>query len=115
MAITGTITSPNYPSEYPPNSYCTYQITLENAANFQILFNYFRVENEFDFLYYGIGTDANTTAALGSLTGYDQPANFQIESSAVWFIFTSDGSVVFPGFNLTWIAEDPTVKGYYLY
>ncbi|XP_072039119.1 scavenger receptor cysteine-rich domain-containing protein DMBT1-like [Amphiura filiformis] len=99
---TGTIVSPNYPGSYPSQSDCTIYISVPEASSMQVVFNFFSVENNYDFLYYGVGQNNDVGRAIGSLTGNSLPDPIDFRVGVVWFRFTSDSSVQYDGFSLTY-------------
>ena len=103
-AFTGKFTSPNYPNIYPANSYCEYVVDIPGAITFNIEFQEFLLETNFDFLYYGNNTLPLEDEALDYFTGYSLPPSLDIPGQTIWFIFTSDGSNSYKGFELTWKA-----------
>ena len=46
----GTISSPDYPRKYPDKVDCRWQITAEPGSRIRLLFAFFDLENNFDFL-----------------------------------------------------------------
>lgn len=85
-------------------------LDVDNSA-IRIDFNDLSLENRYDFLYYGVGTDAsNLTAALGRYTGNGELEPLLIEGGAVWLRFVSDVAVNQRGFDLTWTRTSPQGK-----
>ena len=50
-------TTPNYPDYYPNNMSCVYFIEVGGDFLTTITFKYFYLENSYDYLYIGIGTN----------------------------------------------------------
>ena len=100
----GTITSPNYPGTYPSQSDCTIYVSVPQASSMQVTFNFFELESNYDFLYYGVGQNNDLNRAIGSLSGTTLPDPIDFRVGVVWFRFTSDGSVQYNGFSLTYTA-----------
>ncbi|XP_072033193.1 protein SpAN-like [Amphiura filiformis] len=101
---TGTLTSPNYPSNYPDSSNCWNIISVVDATSVLVKFTAFNTEDTFDYLYFGVGTNPDVTLALGSFTGPNLPDDFELSSASVWFLLVSDRTVTRTGFSLTWAA-----------
>ena len=102
--LTGTLTSPNYPSNYPDRAECSYVIDIHHtgATSLVIRFNDFELETGFDFLYFGSGTHVDISRALGYLTGYTIPDDLEVLGNQIWFYFSSDPSVARRGFSMSW-------------
>ncbi|XP_072016847.1 tolloid-like protein 2 [Amphiura filiformis] len=101
-STTGSITSTNYPNEYPAFTNCTYILDIPDVEHIAITFHDFKLEYRHDFLYYGVGTVPSIEHSLLAFTGSRISDSFGIPSSAAWFIFISDGSINYQGFNFTW-------------
>ena len=107
-SMTGIITSPNYPNKYPNNANCRYLIRNSNPrARITINFLAFRLESSCIYdrikIYDGESTSANQ---LGSLNGYCgtslQNRIFKSSGNALLITFTTDGSVTFSGFQISY-------------
>lgn len=103
--FTGTLTSPNYPSNYPLSTTCNYIIDT-TGRSIRIEFQDVQIEPGYDFLYYGEGTTPDIENALGTITGITYPLPVDIGSGSMWFTFTSDDVDALTGFSLTWEASD---------
>ena len=101
---TGIITSPNYPNPYPSSSDCTVYVSVPAASALRVVFNSFELESNYDYLYYGVGTNNHFNSAIGAFSGNTLPDQVDFEVGMVWFRFTSDGSVQYKGFSLTYTA-----------
>lgn len=106
----GSISSPNHPDDYPPDTKCTYIIDVPDMDSVTISFQIFLLEPNFDYLYYGTGLDASISNSDGSLTGYTTPDAFTLPSTTVWLIFESDRNVGASGFLLDWVASKTVGK-----
>ena len=91
---TGTLTSPNYPSDYYNNADCSYIIDLQHtgATSIGFHFNDFELETSYEFLHYGEGVHVNISR-LGTFNGYNIPPDTVVTGSQMWFSFQSDYSV----------------------
>ncbi|XP_030840490.1 atrial natriuretic peptide-converting enzyme-like [Strongylocentrotus purpuratus] len=96
---TRSISSPNYPNEYPNNAYYTWYITAPSNYSVLITFIAFNLESGYDHLSIGNGhTPGNLVAK--TFSGQDIPASLRLYSSNSWMRFTSDYSVKRQGFQL---------------
>ena len=96
---TGTITDHIYGDYYQNGVSCAFLITIANASRITVKFNYFNLEDGYDFL--EVYDGANWTSELiGLYTGTDIPAPFASSSNSIYMIFTSDYSVISKGFSL---------------
>ncbi|XP_077864846.1 cubilin-like [Saccoglossus kowalevskii] len=102
----GTLTSPNYPSEYAHNSHCIWKLNQEEGRQIRLTFHHFSLEQSRDYLFIGEGDDPYSTPTL-TLTGSDLPEDYISDGNKVWFRFESDWTVVDTGFNITYEAECP--------
>ena len=101
---TGVITSPNYPASYIPSSDCTTYLSIPGASGLRVEFNTFVLENNHDYLYYGVGQDNAVARAIGRLSGRSLPDPIDFGVGVVWFRFISDVSIQLNGFSLTFTA-----------
>ena len=101
---TGVIISPNYPSSYPPDSDCTFYVSIPAVSGIRVEFSDFELENTFDHLYYGVGRNNAVASAIGELSGSFTPDPIYFRVGVVWFRFISDGSLQSNGFYLTFTA-----------
>ncbi|XP_055859668.1 cubilin-like isoform X2 [Biomphalaria glabrata] len=105
-ATSGTIMSPNFPQNYPDNSYCTLTI-LSNQIGAVVKINITEYDVEgcpYDFLNIYDGNNSNAsplgpfcTAAPGSITS---------SGGAMHLVFVSDGSETRKGFRGTYTIEN---------
>lgn len=104
----GTIQSPNYPSNYGNNNYCEWTITAPPGTNIVININAFNTEANYDRLFIlHSATCAQVVPNLsGSAPAITTPRRIPIGKNAATVFFYSDGSVVSSGFSLTWSVEE---------
>jgi len=95
-AASGTITSPNYPSNYPNNVKRTWCIQPASAAT--LTFSAFDTESGYDFVTI---RDANGQQ-LSKTSGATKPA--AATSTKLYVTFESDGSVVKTGWSASWTS-----------
>lgn len=105
----GTIVSPGYPSSYPSSSDCVWKVQIPNVSELKVTFTVFSVENNYDYLYYGVGQGEDTSRPIGQLTGNTLPDDIDFRVGVLWFRFTSDGSIQSDGFSFNWEATVSTL------
>ncbi|XP_045577224.1 deleted in malignant brain tumors 1 protein isoform X2 [Salmo salar] len=109
-ASKGQFNSPNYPSNYPNNAYCTWNIqTTPDSQIVQLEFPYVNLEGDFNCRYDSISVyDGYSTynRLLGKLCG-GQSSTFYSTGSSITVQFTSDSSSTYKGFQ----AEYRVVAG----
>ena len=100
--------TPNYPSNYPANTVCLWQIRIPEARRVVIEFLDFRLDapssncNK-DFLLYLRDGEFPSAYGAKKRCGYDKtPISF--EGNKAWVEFISDGSNNFPGFSARYAA-----------
>ena len=111
----GTFESPDYPFDYPPDSYCQYLVEVIDASFFKIEFRNFQLELATDFLHYGSGTIPDVTKALGTFSGSRVPDPFVVQGQNIWFLFTSNSERNYQGFSLKWDTKrkyDVSINGH---
>ena len=99
----GTITSPSYPSYYPPNQRCSKIIETSPNKRLTISFKDFALEPSIgcqnDRLFID---DGDSTS---SYCGYNKPADLETTKNSLTVMFESDISTPALGFRLTWKSE----------
>ena len=100
--LNGTLFDSGGPGgSYSNNEYCGFLISPECADSIILTFNFFDLESGWDYLYVFDGEDENGTVLL-SATGTSLPSPVVATSGKMFILFDSDGSVVRPGFEITW-------------
>ncbi|XP_038048814.1 uncharacterized protein LOC119722655 [Patiria miniata] len=106
-----TVMSPNYPSDYPSNSYCFWTIVGQSGQALRADIVSFSTEDGYDFVDVGVGNQpANLSTRFIHTSGTGvQP--FSAESSTLWMTFTSDGTNNDGGFEVVFYDDscDDTV------
>ena len=92
----GTVTSPNFPNNYPNNFSRTYCIQPSSGAATTLTFSAFNTESGFDFVRI---RDASG-AQLSNTSGTTAPP--AATSTLIAITFTTDGSVVRSGWSASW-------------
>ena len=92
----GTINTPNFPSNYDNNNFCTWLIS--SSRRVKLVFTSFAVESGWDFLYVYDGT-STSSSLIGTFDGYSL-AGHVVRSSGknLFLMFTSDYMVTDQGF-----------------
>ncbi|XP_028321273.1 membrane frizzled-related protein [Gouania willdenowi] len=105
----GSVSSPNYPGSYPPNSLCMWVIRVPPPTKVQIHVSSLRVEGPspclFDWLEVQEQTQQSVVATR--FCGNVAPPTINTNSSTVWLIFHSDGSITGNGFTAQYRAVQP--------
>ena len=102
--MTGTLISPNYPSDYYDNAECSYVIDLQftRASSINFHFNDIALELKYDYLYYGEGVNVDLSRKLGTFNGYGIPPDTIVTGNQMWLYFRSDRNRPDRGFSITW-------------
>ncbi|XP_035689940.1 neuropilin-1-like isoform X4 [Branchiostoma floridae] len=99
----GTVTSPNYPSNYPNSAICLWTITVPEGSLVLLTFHSFETDEDYDFLYiYDGGSDS--ALLLNSFTGATIPDPLTSITNQMLLLFTSDGDDTYPGFQASYTA-----------
>ncbi|KAL8561778.1 hypothetical protein ACOMHN_010712 [Nucella lapillus] len=109
--LNGTITSPNYPNNYPHNKVCSWVIELPVGYNVKLQFSDFRTESRHDVvLLLNGGQTVSTSSTLTRLSGTLKTPlpSFISINNFLMIIFTTEGSVAFKGFSASFTAEKQT-------
>lgn len=96
----GEIESPNYPSQYDNDLYCTWKITVPNGKKVRIDFSEFKTEEGKDFLYV-FDTDQTEPIVTFSGVGY-KPRALVSSGRSLRIRFVSNGATSSNGFKLTY-------------
>ncbi|KAG7279659.1 hypothetical protein CRUP_025762 [Coryphaenoides rupestris] len=102
---TGTLSSPNYPSNYPNRRECVYKIVVE--VNMQIMLNFtdFYVEYslncQYDYVEIRDG-GYETSPFIGRFCGNQRPQVLVSHSNRLWLKFRSDLANTRRGFTAHW-------------
>ncbi len=98
----GTIYDSGGPNgNYLDNQNCSFLINPSCSDSLILTFSVFNLELNWDYLYIYDGTSAAATL-LGTYTGNNLPPTFMSTTGAFFLVFTSDVSVIAPGFAATW-------------
>jgi len=97
--LTGTVSDGD--GSYSNSQACSWTISTGSAIT--LSFSQFNTETNYDYVKVYDGT-SNSGAVLGSFHGSSVPSAVTARSGSMFVEFTSDGSVVNPGFVATWAA-----------
>ncbi|MGH0159306.1 UNVERIFIED_CONTAM: hypothetical protein FKN15_040677, partial [Acipenser sinensis] len=111
-APTGTLTSPNYPNNYPNSRQCIYRIVVETNRQIMLNFTDFILEQtypscSFDHIEIRDG-GYETSPLIGKYCGTYTPPLVISHSNRLWIKFSSDVTVTYKGFMAHW---DGTLSG----
>ncbi|KAK6490308.1 cubilin [Huso huso] len=111
-APTGTLTSPNYPNNYPNSRQCIYKIVVETNRQIMLNFTDFILEHtypscSFDHIEIRDG-GYETSPLIGKYCGTYTPPLVISHSNRLWIKFSSDVTVTYKGFMAHW---DGTLSG----
>ncbi|KAL4240816.1 Low-density lipoprotein receptor-related protein 12 [Mactra antiquata] len=107
--VSGSINSPNYPTNYPPNAHCSWYIQAP-AGTQSISFKFddvFNIESDTtcDYDFVKLSSNGNSFTH-GPFCGTFAPTPFTIPGDHAYVSFTSDSSDQYPGFRLDWNANE---------
>ncbi|XP_071811004.1 transmembrane protease serine 9-like isoform X2 [Apostichopus japonicus] len=104
------VSSPGYAFENYPDAFSrTYLYTAEYQLNVRVTFLAFDLEDGYDLLTVGYGSDPNDESTIGHvLTGSDLPEDIVSPLSSLWLMFSTDASVTKTGFlaNVTITSKE---------
>ncbi|XP_015774187.1 PREDICTED: uncharacterized protein LOC107352362 [Acropora digitifera] len=100
--INNTLKSPGYPSYYPRNKVCVYQVPIPCNKELIIYFNYFHLESSlincrYDYLRITDGSNR----VIGTFCGRQTGRSVLVNDTIAVLTFKTDGSVQFIGFHLS--------------
>ncbi|XP_077864847.1 cubilin-like [Saccoglossus kowalevskii] len=113
MGTPGSIQSPNYPSDYANNADCVWIIQVNQGEMIKITFIDFHLENHYDTLLVGEGSDPNSDDYL-KLTGPILPDPILSTGHEMWLRLKTDWNIVRRGFNLTYELQCPEGYEYHI-
>lgn len=108
--LSGVITSPNYPKNYPNNMNCHWRISPEKS-HVNLSIEFFKLEdsqtcNAFDFV--KIKARVGYASREGSLCGFQAPrqSSLKVDGRPIEVTFKSDSSFTANGFKISYRAYD---------
>ncbi|XP_063411235.1 deleted in malignant brain tumors 1 protein-like [Mytilus trossulus] len=104
-SMSGSLSSPWFPDPYPNLSSCKYYIDVPVGYKIHLTVNTFKTEGSLDYLkvYDGLTTSNNTLAELSG-TYRNNTENITSTNNEMLLHFTSDVSVVYYGFRVSYKA-----------
>lgn len=106
MRHSGRLESPNYPSQYPGQMECVWEISVAPGFQVALKFQSFEIEKHDNCSYDFIEMrDGASKELIGRFCGFDVPPNLTSRSNRMLVRFLSDGSVEKTGFTATFIKE----------
>ncbi|XP_068604308.1 cubilin [Brachionichthys hirsutus] len=115
-ALYGSINSPGYPGQYPPNRDCYWTVTVDPGLLITFAFGTLSLEQHpdcnFDFLEIRDGL-LPEDLVLGKYCSSGMPAPLQTTGPAAWIHFHSDYTISDRGFHITYTTSpsDPGCGG----
>ncbi|XP_060743783.1 membrane frizzled-related protein isoform X1 [Tachysurus vachellii] len=110
--LEGTISSPNHPGPYPPNSMCVWVIRMSPEYLVQIYISSLAIEGPapclFDWL--ELREEGQHTTTVTRFCGNVDPPTVNTNSSTVWVSFQSDSNIAGDGFSVRYQAILPWQK-----
>ena len=110
-SVNGSITSPNFPNNYPNNTHCRYLIkSWDPTTRIAITFLQLRIEFgkscEFDSLkiYNGDNTNATLLGGVNGICGDTPFGPLTSTGNPVLIVFNSNGNVTYSGFLISYRA-----------
>eukprot|EP00795_Rhopilema_esculentum_P014104 gene14104-5092_t len=114
-ASNGTVTSPNYPNNYPINRICKSRIRVASGFRVQLNFSEIDVETHqtcnYDFVKIYNGPD-ETAPLLGNYCSRHAPASLTSSSNEVLIVFRSDSSNTGRGFSTRYTSVSGGCGGF---
>mgnify|MGYP001793038226 CR=1 FL=1 len=106
MASNGTITSPNYPSNYENGAECSWVINVVEGSSVQLTFETFELESStgcrYDYIEFRDGS--STSPSIGKYCGSTTPSPILSSGRSLFVKFHSDGSRTMKGFKAKFIT-----------
>ncbi|EDV28197.1 uncharacterized protein TRIADDRAFT_53561 [Trichoplax adhaerens] len=101
----GSLSSPNYPSNYGANEECIWTITVSPHNIVQLSFNSFNIEgtnNVCNNDYLEVRQNSSTGALIGRYCGHNLPGTVRSLGNKMWIKFVSNKAVQAKGFHATY-------------
>ena len=107
----GTITSPNYPNNYPNRANCAWKITVPLGFRVQLTFDSFRLESNSRCRYDSVqlhNGPSDLSPLIGKYCGAIKPPVASSDGRSMYVRFRSDGSGSYKGFRASFAAVPST-------
>ena len=105
----GTITSPNYPSDYPFGISCGYNISGPSDIIIALTMNDFETETNYDFLSIYDGPGPDNEFLIGRYSGTNIPTYIRSSKERMYVLFTSDSTQSRRGFSADLLFVEPPI------
>uniref|UniRef100_A0A0X3NJV3 Metalloendopeptidase n=1 Tax=Schistocephalus solidus TaxID=70667 RepID=A0A0X3NJV3_SCHSO len=108
-AANGTVQTPGYPNEYPPNKNCIWKIVAAPKSTIFLNFTHFDLEGKnkacnYDFINVYSGSQQNQQK-IGTFCGKNLPAPITSHTNELSIEFYTDGSVQKTGFRAVFFTD----------
>ncbi|XP_020713717.1 dorsal-ventral patterning protein tolloid isoform X2 [Ceratitis capitata] len=104
----GTIYSPNYPNDYPRNTYCFWRFRTVLGHRVRLTFHDFELENHqecfYDYVALYDGKSENSST-LGTYCGGHQPYSVVASTNEMFMVLWTDATLQGKGFRATYSTE----------
>ena len=110
----GTMFSPSYPDDYPPNLSCTWSILVDDESQIALSFNEFELDNAAECASdYVIVRDGflGSSEILGKYCGTDVPVYLLSSGNKLSVTFHTDSVRNAKGFEISWMKYSPLPSG----
>ncbi|KAM4036824.1 bone morphogenetic protein 1 isoform 2-T2 [Anomaloglossus baeobatrachus] len=106
--LNGTISSPGFPKEYPPNKNCVWQLVAPTQFRITLTFQHFETEGndvcKYDYVEVRSGLTSDSKL-LGKFCGQELPPVISSQYNNMRIEFKSDNTVSKKGFKATYYSE----------
>ncbi|XP_074619287.1 uncharacterized protein LOC141878299 isoform X2 [Acropora palmata] len=99
--VNNTLKSPGFPSNYPRNTICVYQIPIPCDKELVIYFNYFYLQQHWYCWYDYLRITDGSSRVIGTFCGQQTGRSVLVNDTVAVLYFRADGSVQFNGFQLS--------------
>ncbi|KAK2147338.1 hypothetical protein LSH36_558g01028 [Paralvinella palmiformis] len=110
-SFSGRITSPGWPGSYPAHSHCEFLVQSPEGTDLALYFNMFNTEQDirgcrYDYLQIHNGSSSEAPV-LRRVCGLTIPDPVFVTGNSLWLHFQTDSSIHRPGYDITYIANNP--------
>jgi len=109
-AASGSLTSPNYPSNYPNRANCQWRIDPPGNTPIILEFDDFKTESGYDVVAVHDGASSSATQLVRA-SGSTLPSPITSTGGTIFISFTSDSSVTDKGFSARFYRPDGACSG----
>ena len=104
-SFNGTLTTPSYPNDYPPNTVCTWIIKADSKHQVKLVFQSFNIEKHESCLYDKLSIrdgENSKSKIISEACGDVRPGTVISKTGSLWIRFSSDESNEMTGFSANW-------------